>query len=118
MIERLLTHFNYDLNDTDKYHQNPLYWAASHGRLKVAELLLRHGVNINHLDQNGQTCLFYAAREGQLEMCKFLVNRGCKFDLVDKNKKTPIFFAKTYKHSALVEYFNSLKESTKVKHVK
>lgn len=114
----MLTCFNYDLNDPDKYHQNPLYWAASHGRLKVAELLIRHGVNVNHLDQNAQTCLFYAAREGQLEMCKFLVNQGCKFDLVDKNKKTPLHFAKTYKHHAVVEYFNNLKEFSKSKQPK
>ncbi len=51
-------------------------------------------------------------------MCKFLVNRGCQFDLVDRNKKTALHFAKTYKHHALVEYFNSLKETTKSRAVK
>jgi ankyrin repeat protein len=64
---------------------------------------------------NNQTCLFYAAREGQLEMCKFLINRGCKFDILDKNKKNALHFAKTFKHHALVEYFNSLKETFKAK---
>ena len=99
------------MNDLDKYFQNPLYWAAKSGRLKVAELLLRFGVNINHIDQNGQTCLFYAARDGQLEMCKFLVNRGCSYDLLDKNKKNPLHFAKVFKHHAVIEYFSSLKAS-------
>jgi ankyrin repeat protein len=53
IIDKLLQTYKYDLNDPDKYNQNPLYWAAKFGRLKVAELLLRHGVNINHLDGNG-----------------------------------------------------------------
>ena len=97
----------------DKYGQNPIYWAAKFGRLKVAELLIKFGINIYQIDNNGQTCLFYAAREGQLEMCKFLINRGCKYDLIDNNKKTPLHFAKTSKHPSVVEYLTSLKESNK-----
>ena len=53
MLERMLSGFNFDLSDLDKFQQTPLYWAASFGRLKVAELLIRFGCNINHLDQNG-----------------------------------------------------------------
>lgn len=95
-----------------------MFWAASFGRLKVAELLIKYGVNINQIDQNVQTCLFYAARDGQLEMCKFLINRGCKHDFTDKNKKTPLFFARASKHPSVIEYLSGLKDASKSKPVK
>ena len=43
-------------------------------------------------------------------MCKYLVNKGCQWDLVDKNKKTALHFAKTFKHTGIVDYFNSLRD--------
>lgn len=113
IIERLLSSFKYDLNEVDKYNQNPLYWAARFGRLKVAEILIRYGVNVNHLDDYGETCLFFAATEGHLEMCKFLINRGCQHDLVDKLKKTPLHFARENKRVAVIEYLLGLKEQNK-----
>lgn len=56
----------YNLNEGDAYGWTPLFFAASNGRLRCAELLIKNGNNVNHTDSNGQTCLFWAAKEGHL----------------------------------------------------
>ena len=84
----------YNLNENDNYGQNPLFFAASKGRLKCAEILIKNGCDVLHTDKNGQTCLFWAASGGHLEMCKQLINRGCNPAAVDNKKKTASSFAR------------------------
>ena len=57
---------NYNLNENDRNHQTPIFFAASNDRLMCAEMLIKHGASVNHIDINGQTCLFYAAQYGHL----------------------------------------------------
>jgi|LakMenEpi03Aug12_release.lakeMendotaPanAssembly.Ray.scaffolds.fasta_scaffold4560596_2 ankyrin repeat protein len=52
----------FNLNEGDQFGWTPLFFAASKGRNKCAELLIKNGNNVNQLDNNGQTCLFWAAK--------------------------------------------------------
>ena len=55
-----------------------LHLAASHGHIRIGELLLDHGARVAALDCSGRTPLQWAFARGRLEMAAVLVRRGAE----------------------------------------
>ncbi len=56
--------------------QTALWWAANHGHLSLAEMLIQHGALVDTPDHFGGTPLTTAASSGHLEMVRYLVGQG------------------------------------------
>lgn len=56
--------------------QTPLWWAANHGNLLLAEALIQQGATVGNPEMKGETPLTAAASKGHLEMVRYLVERG------------------------------------------
>jgi cytohesin len=67
------------LNYRNVASMSPLMWAAHHGSLSVAQVLVEAGANINLSGPRGRTALYYAARAGHLPMVQFLLKQGANF---------------------------------------
>lgn len=76
-VERMISE-GLDVNFLDFEGRYPLNYAAVHGSLEAAKILIEHGADVNCVDRNGNTPLsdavFYAA--GNLELIKFLLGNG------------------------------------------
>ena len=81
------------INERDIYGQNPIYYAAREGHIKLCELLVEKGTDINLEDKFGQTCIFYAIREGHFNIVEFLIKHGANVNKIDKKKHTPVSYA-------------------------
>jgi len=55
--------------------QTPLLWAAKHGMLRIAEILLHYGADPHHRDTKGFSALHLAAALGYRHMCLMLLDR-------------------------------------------
>lgn len=73
-----------DVNAPDKFHNLPLYWAATRGHVAIAEELIAHGANINAKDRSGATALHVAASTGQVALLEFLISKGAQVDIKDQ----------------------------------
>lgn len=58
-----------------------LLWAATFGRLRVVELLLRRGVNPAVMDDDRMTALHCAAGAGHLDVVRLLLKHGAPFEV-------------------------------------
>ncbi|MCP4519255.1 MAG: ankyrin repeat domain-containing protein, partial [Delftia sp.] len=56
--------------------QTPLWWAANHGHMALAQALMSSGADVNTPDHHGGTPLTQAASSGHLEMVRYLVESG------------------------------------------
>ncbi len=56
--------------------QTPLWWAAAHGHVALAQTLISHGADVNTPDHHGGTPLTQAASSGHLDMVYYLVECG------------------------------------------
>ncbi|CAH0052972.1 unnamed protein product, partial [Clonostachys solani] len=79
----------------DRNGRTPLSWAAEHGSLEVAKLLLNTGqVDVESRDEIGQTPLSRAAKYGSLEVAKLLLDTGrAEADSRDNAGRTPFSWA-------------------------
>ncbi|CAH0052035.1 unnamed protein product [Clonostachys rhizophaga] len=85
----------YDLKDRIG---TPLSWAAEHGSLEVAKLLLNTGqVDVETRDEVGQTPLSRAARCGSQEAAKLLLDTGlAEAEWADNSGRTPLSWTTQY----------------------
>lgn len=70
-----------------------LHYAASNGKEKVGELLIRNGTNVSATDKNGQTALHVAAKKGKEKITTVLIANGANADIVDSSGKTALHLA-------------------------
>ncbi len=84
-------------------HSTPLHLASYWGGVKVAQLLLDHGVNINVRDKMGRTPLHGSLFEmmDSLDDCyvdavRFLLDHGADVDALDNNHLTPLHVISWY----------------------
>jgi len=56
--------------------QTALWWAANHGHLSLAKMLIQQGAIVDSPDHYGGTPLTTAASAGHLEMVRYLVGQG------------------------------------------
>lgn len=66
--------------------------AASHGRLYIADLLIKRGADINAKDSDGATPLFRSISYGDMDMVKFLIANGADVNVHNEGEfgKTPL----------------------------
>ncbi|HRE32221.1 MAG TPA: ankyrin repeat domain-containing protein, partial [Candidatus Berkiella sp.] len=71
---RLLMKRPHCVNIQDRYGMTPLHYAAFHGQLGSAKILLQWGANINQADGDGYPPIYYA----KPRIKHFLQRRGAK----------------------------------------
>ena len=71
-----------DFNDSGLNKQALFCSAVTHGKIELAEVLIKAGVNVNCLDKDGTPILL---RAQTLEMIKLLLNAGADVNLNGKN---------------------------------
>ena len=67
--------------------------AATHGHLKIVELLLENKVNINHQEKHGCTALILAAYSNHLKVVELLLKNNATIDLQDETGWTALMYA-------------------------
>ena len=77
----------------DKDRRSALHFAAFHGKVHVAGILLQHGADIKAKDELGFTALHSAASGGYQEMAALLVNKGLPIDIPDDDNNSPLYIA-------------------------
>ena len=65
-----------------------LLWAAEHGLVPIATLLLGQGADVNAMDQFGNTALHLAV--GYPDMMRLLLDRGAQVDARNAFGRTPL----------------------------
>ena len=83
-----------DVNAAQGDGMTALHWAASHGNVELAQMLLLAGANVRALTRiNSYTPLFFAAREGNPEVVKALLEAGAEAKAVSSTGSTPLMLA-------------------------
>ena len=81
----------------DGKKNRPLHYAAAHGHLEIAGLLLEHGADVNGQNKKWEwRPIVYAAWNNQLEMCRMLIAAGAD---VTQTGGQPIHYAGQKKHT-------------------
>ena len=77
-----------DFNDSGLNKQALFCSAVTHGKIELAEVLIKAGVNVNCIDKDGTPILL---RAQTLEMIKLLLNAGADVNFKSKNIDWTIF---------------------------
>ncbi|HMJ24748.1 MAG TPA: ankyrin repeat domain-containing protein [Pyrinomonadaceae bacterium] len=86
---------------------NPLFLAASEGKLKTVRYLLDEGADVNARAAGGSTALTEAAYKGHLEVIKELLLRGAEINVVSQ-QGTALDIALNRKNTAAAELLRHL----------
>jgi uncharacterized protein len=83
-----------DVNASQGDGMTALHWAASHGDLDLAQMLLQAGANLRATTRiNGYTPLFLASREGSAPIVSALLEAGADATAVSATGSTPLMLA-------------------------
>jgi ankyrin repeat protein len=85
-----------DHNVQDVEGWTALFYAASSGYLKSAELFIKAGAEINGKDNSGWTPLMYAVDIEETGMVSFLLDKGADPNLRNEEGKTALLIAVSY----------------------
>jgi ankyrin repeat protein len=77
--------------------QTPLFAAANHNDVALAEALLAKRADVNHTSRNGNTPLHSAAINFRKEVASYLIEHGAKLDARNKKGLTPLEYARSRK---------------------
>jgi ankyrin repeat protein len=86
---------------------NPLFLAASEGKLKAVRYLLDEGADVNAREAGGSTALTEAAYNGHLEIIKELLLRGADINVVSQ-QGTALDIALNRKNTGVAELLRHL----------
>lgn len=84
---------------TNRANETALMYAALHGSVETAELLMEKGAEVN---RTGWTPLHYAAAGGHEAMVGLLIERHAYIDAESPNRTTPLMLAARQKHEPVV----------------
>ncbi len=84
--------------------QTPLWWAANHGHMALAQKLLDKGADVNTPDHHGGTPLTQAAGSGHLDMVRFLIESGADVHAKIYDGRKAFNLAITNGHKRVAEY--------------
>ena len=103
-IKKHIEHLIEDEADLNIRYNGKIYlcWAAEHGHLEIAKLLLANGANVNVKDEDNITALHLAAQNGHLEIAKFLVENGANVNVKDEDNVTALHLAAQNGHTGIV----------------
>ena len=90
-----------NVNARNKIGETALMFAALHGDLDTARVLLKRGAQVN---SKGWTPLHYAASAGQLEMVAWLLDNHAYIDAGSANGTTPLMLAAREKRTTIARY--------------
>ncbi|MDO9265949.1 MAG: ankyrin repeat domain-containing protein [Sulfurimonas sp.] len=97
-------------NTTDNRGNSLLMLSAYNGNISTCKMLLEFGANPNSQNNHGHSILAGAAFKGYLDICKLIVEHGA---VIDKNAtKNPIVFAAIFGREEVVNYLQSVDNST------
>ncbi len=88
--------------------QTPLWWAANHGHIPLAQKLLDKGADVNTPDHHGGTPLTTSASSGHLDMVRFLVESGADVHAQIYDGRKAFNLAVTNGHKQVAEYLLSV----------
>ena len=88
--EKIVKHYNADVNQRDLAERTPLHLAASRGDEKIVKLLLDRGTHVNPPNLSGRTSLHLAALYGHEKVVKLLLDCNADVDLVDRLGETAL----------------------------
>ncbi len=88
--------------------QTPLWWAANHGHIPLAQKLLDNRADVNTPDHHGSTPLTTAASSGHLDMVRFLVESGADVQAQIYDSRKAFNLAVTNGHKRVAEYLLSV----------
>ncbi|MDP2894558.1 MAG: ankyrin repeat domain-containing protein [Sulfurimonas sp.] len=97
-------------NTTDNRGNSLLMLSAYNGNISTCKMLLYFGANPNSSNDHGHSILAGAAFKGYLDICKLLVKHGAQID--KKATKNPIVFAAIFGREEVVNYLQSVDNST------
>ena len=97
-----------DPNARNNNGTTALMTAVCHGRVKSAQILLKHGADVNAKDSECKTALMFATEKGYLKSMQILISRGANINARDQQAKTALNYArengKTEAEKLLVSY--------------
>lgn len=89
-----LGHSRSDPNQQDSLlKRTALMYAAEHGYVNIAELLLQNGANPNKKDRSNYTALMSAIINGHEAIALMLLRHGADPNIQNNNKKTALMYA-------------------------
>jgi ankyrin len=80
-----------------------LQWAASHGNISMAELLLENGADINWVGMFFHTALHYATIADKPNMVRWLLDKGAEVT-VNGDRRNPLHIASVRGNLTIVKY--------------
>lgn len=115
-IVKYLVEHNADVHIPNKYKNTCLMIASYKGHATVVSYLLQHDAEPNVTASCGATALHFAAERGHLSIARELVNFGAKMYMNDQ-RMTPLYIAAESGRAAIVEYFISQPNCSKLEKV-
>jgi ankyrin repeat protein len=101
-----LIHLGADVNAVDSNGETPLHYAAVHGRITEAEILLKSGSKISITDKHGNTPLWAAVfnARGAYDLVRLLMAHGGGIcvDMKNRHGKAPLDFARQIGDQTLI----------------
>ncbi len=81
-------------NDSKAYLENCFLHAATRGKAKALESLIKAGINVNTSDLKiGSSALMYAAQNGRAKAVKALIKAGADVSMEDKEGQNALYIA-------------------------
>lgn len=97
-------------NTTDNRGNSLLMLSAYNGNISTCKMLLELGSDPNRQNNHGHSILAGTAFKGYLDICKLIVEHGA---VIDRNAtKNPIVFAAIFGREEVVNYLQSVDNST------
>ena len=81
------------INMDNEFESSLLFYAASGGRMKSAELLITEGADVNYKTDRGETALHGAAKSSYDDIVELLITKGADVNAKDDGGETPLDFA-------------------------
>lgn len=91
MVEILLTHNAYDINQEDRNGQTPLMLAVILGEEEIIRLLVRAGADVNEINNAGKSALLIALEDGKFDIAEYLIKHGGDVNTVDHLGQSALF---------------------------
>jgi hypothetical protein len=98
-VKRLLSIRNINVNVKDDWRgYTPLHYAACHGHIEIARLLLQNGAEVNAKCNGGSTPLHSAAAHGHVEILHLLVENGADLEAQANNGSRALHYTAFHGH--------------------
>ena len=105
ILDYLLTHFSFNINEKDILELNSFHLAAENGNIDVMKYLINMGIDYQCDTKYQTNALFIATRSDHFEVIKYLLSLGFDQNRENKYGSKIIHIAATEENYSLVKYF-------------